>query len=111
MENYGGFQNKMDYAKAPEFTNTYTREQYGWLCDLINQYGDKKGLQLIGEKFEKTQDLTAKAMAALLQPLVNCANLLVAYTAQLTLPAWSLLSNLLRIRTEVERYQLHLSIY
>ena len=75
----------MDYAKAPEFTNTYTREQYGWLCDIVNQYGDKKGFQLIEEKFEKTQDLTAKAMAALLQPLVNCANLLVADTAQLTL--------------------------
>ena len=67
------------------------------MCDIVNQYGDKKGFQLIEEKFEKTQDLTAKAMAALLQPLVNCANLLVAYTAQLTLPAWSLLSNLLRI--------------
>ena len=54
------------------------------MCDLIDQYGDKKGFQLIEEKFEKTQDLTAKAMAALLQPLVNCANLLVADTAQLT---------------------------
>ena len=53
----------MDYAKAPEFTNTYTREQYGWLCDIVNQYGDKKGFPLIEEKFEKTQDLTAKAMA------------------------------------------------
>ena len=54
------------------------------MCDIVNQYGDKKGFQLIEEKFEKTQDLTAKAMAALLQPLVNCANLLVADTAQLT---------------------------
>jgi len=81
----GATQSKIEYAKAPESQNTYAREQYGWLCDLVNQYGDKKGFQLIEEKFEKNDSLTARAMAALLQPLANCANLLVADTAQLTL--------------------------
>eukprot|EP00090_Calanus_glacialis_P047045 TRINITY_DN9530_c0_g1_i3.p1 TRINITY_DN9530_c0_g1~~TRINITY_DN9530_c0_g1_i3.p1 ORF type:complete len:2633 (-),score=502.34 TRINITY_DN9530_c0_g1_i3:271-7929(-) len=85
QENTTGTQSKIEYAKAPESQNTYAREQYGWLCDLVNQYGDKKGFQLIEEKFEKNENLTARAMAALLQPLANCANLLVADTAQLTL--------------------------
>jgi len=76
---------KQEYARAPEAQNSYTRDQYGWLCDLVNQFGDKKGFTLIEEKFEKTDELTARAMAALLHPLANCANLLVPDTAQLTL--------------------------
>ena len=54
----------------------------GWLCDLINQFGDKKGFQLIEEKFSKTDNLTARTMSSLLQPLANCAELLVGETAR-----------------------------
>ena len=76
---------RSEYAKAPDTPNTYNREQYGWLCDLINQFGDKKGFSLVEEKFEKTDELTARAMAALLHPLANCANLLLPEMAQCSL--------------------------
>jgi len=77
QDTFGGSQNAKEYARPPETHLSYTREQYGWLCDLINQFGDKGGFKLIEEKFEKADNLTAKTMSALLQPLANCAELVV----------------------------------
>ena len=65
--------------------NSDKQEQYGWLCDLINQFGDKKGFSLVEEKFEKTDELTARAMAALLHPFANCENLLLPEMARCSL--------------------------
>ena len=67
-----------DYARPPETT----RDQCDWLCDLINQFCDKKGFQLIKEKFAKADNLTASTMSELLQPLTNCAELLVGETTR-----------------------------
>ena len=72
---------QVDYARSPD-TNTYTKDSFGWLVDLINAFGDKEGLDMIREKFEKSEKLTAKEMSALLQPLGNCANLLVPETVK-----------------------------
>ena len=77
QDTFGGAQNAKEYARPPETHMSYTREQYGWLCDLINQFGDKGGFKLIEEKFENPDNLTAKTMSALLQPLANAAELVV----------------------------------
>jgi ubiquitin carboxyl-terminal hydrolase 9/24 len=54
-----------------------SREQYGWLCDFINQFGEKEGFRLIEEKFAAESNQTARVMSALLLPLSGCAPLLV----------------------------------
>jgi len=55
-----------------------TRERYGWLCDLINHFGDKNGFKLIRDNIEKSREpLTAKTMSSMLMPLANCAPMLI----------------------------------
>ena len=73
---------QMDYARSPEGGSSYNRDSYGWLVDLINMFGDKKGFQMIEEKFGRDEKLTAREMSALLQPLGNCASLLVSDTVK-----------------------------
>ena len=73
---------QMDFARSPDNNSAYIKESYGWLVDLINMFGDKKGFQMIEEKFEKTEKMTAKEMSSLLQPFANCATLLVPDTAK-----------------------------
>ena len=51
------------------------KDPYGWLVDLLNQFGAKNGFGYIQDLFEKG-DLDAVAMAAILKPLGNCAELL-----------------------------------
>ena len=41
---------------------------YGWLCDLINRFGDGHGFEMVIECLSR-EDITCKGMAALLQPL------------------------------------------
>ena len=72
--------NNVDFARSPESSNSFTKDSYGWLVDLINMFGDKKGFQIIEEKFDKSEKLTAKEMSSLLQPFGNCAMLLVPDT-------------------------------
>ena len=96
------FVTRSEYAKVLvvlETPNTYNREQHGWLCVLINQFGEKKGISLVEDKFEKTDELmTARAMAALLHPFANCENLFCRRWPGAASPhAWSLCSSLLRI--------------
>ena len=80
------FVTRSEYAKALETPNTYNREQHGWLCVLINQFGEKKGISLVEDKFEKTDELmTTRAMAALLHPFANCENLLLPEMARCSL--------------------------
>ena len=86
---------QVDYARSPD-TNTYTKDSFGWLVDLINAFGDKEGLDMIREKFEKSEKLTAKEMSALLQPLGNCANLLVPETVKTQLSSCMETERLLR---------------
>jgi hypothetical protein len=45
------------------------------LCDLINQFGDKGGFDLISGCMDK-EDASVRDMAALLTPISNCAELL-----------------------------------
>ena len=70
-----------DYARSPEVGSAYSKDSYGWLVDLINIFGEKKGFQAVQDKFEKSEKLSAREMAALLQPLANCANLILRETA------------------------------
>lgn len=51
------------------------KDPYGWLVDLLNQFGAKNGFGYIQDLFEKG-DLDAVSMAAILKPLGNCAGLL-----------------------------------
>ena len=76
---------QMDYARSPDSNSSYNRDSYGWLVDLINMFGDKKGFEILAEKFEKCEKLAAKEMSAMLQPLGNCASLLVQDTVKLHL--------------------------
>jgi hypothetical protein len=36
-----------DFAKPMSATDSFTRDQYGWLCDLVNQFGDEHGFELV----------------------------------------------------------------
>ena len=72
---------QVDYARSPESGSSYNKDSYGWLVDLINMFGDKKGFHAIQEKFEKSEKLSAREMSSLLQPLANCANLILRDTA------------------------------
>ena len=54
---------------------------YGWLCDLINLFGERRGFELIKTIFDKEpasaeDSLTARSMAALLNPVAQCAELI-----------------------------------
>lgn len=86
----GSSEVKTVYAEAAEAVNNHGgiysgsssnsssgREQYGWLCDLVNQFGEKDGFRLIEEKFTAPVTPTAQVMSALLLPLSGCAPLLV----------------------------------
>ena len=65
------------------------RESYGWLCDIINRFGDQQGFEKINNYFTSAKDrsldqntsssliLNARSMAALLQPIANAAPVLV----------------------------------
>ena len=48
---------------------------YGWLCDLINQFGDGNGFNMIVECC-KRDSVTARQLTALIQPLANAARIL-----------------------------------
>ena len=50
------------------------KDPYGWLVDLLNQFGAKNGFGYIQDLFEKG-DLDPVSMAAILKPLGNCAEL------------------------------------
>ena len=50
------------------------QDPYGWLVDLLNHFGAKNGFGLIQDAFEK-DDMDPVAMAAILRPLGNCAEL------------------------------------
>ena len=77
----GKFDGRPVYAEAPESSGLYggssSRERYGWLCDFINQFGEKDGFRLIEEKFSLSENQTARVMSALLIPLSGCAPLIV----------------------------------
>ena len=46
--NDGGVRNPAkDYAKPFLSSEAFSRDQYGWLCDLINQFGDQQGFDLV----------------------------------------------------------------
>lgn len=53
----------------------YQKDPYGWLVDLLNQFGAKNGFGLIQDAFEN-EDLDPVSMSALLKPLGYCAELL-----------------------------------
>lgn len=75
-----------DFSHPPR--ENFNRSPYGWLCDLINQFGTKGGFDKICECFnreenggeeeeDKEKSLNVPAMAALLGPIANCADMLI----------------------------------
>ena len=47
-EGAGGSRNPVkDWAKPLLASESFSRDQYGWLCDLINQFGDQNGFELV----------------------------------------------------------------
>ncbi|CAF1524803.1 unnamed protein product, partial [Rotaria sp. Silwood1] len=53
--------------------SVYNRnEPYGWLCEIINRFVLKDGIQNLKEQFKCEQPLTAIEYNALLSPFVNC---------------------------------------
>ncbi len=63
---------------SPRFSHPprdlFSRSQYGWLCDIINMFGERGGFALIKDCFQQT--LAPSEMAALLTPPANCADML-----------------------------------
>jgi ubiquitin carboxyl-terminal hydrolase 9/24 len=62
---------RTEYARAAGITSN----RYGWLCDLINQFGDGDGFKILADCFRQ-ENVTARDMAALLRPLGNSAEVL-----------------------------------
>ena len=62
---------KADYA----LIHDHVMNNYGWLCDMINRFGDGEGFEMILRCLNR-EEITCKEMAALLQPLANTADLL-----------------------------------
>ena len=60
-----------------EFTKVMQHmiNNYGWLCDLINKFGDGKGFDMISDCLNR-EDVTCKETAMLLQPLANICDLM-----------------------------------
>ena len=48
---------------------------YGWLCDLINRFGDGGGFDLINQCLQR-DGITGKEIAALLNVCANCSNVI-----------------------------------
>ena len=69
----------VDYAQPPKSVETFRRDTYGWLCDLINLFGDRGGFASISRYFGDGE-LTLRSMAALLLPVANATDVLVADT-------------------------------
>ena len=78
----------IDYAKPANVPNeNFNRDSYGWLCDIINRFGDQQGFEKISNYFTPSKDqtsdqntsslLNARSMAALLQPIANAAPVLM----------------------------------
>ena len=62
---------QVEYALIHE----HVMNNYGWLCDLINSFGNGEGFEMILRCLNR-DEITCKEMAALLQPLANTADLL-----------------------------------
>ncbi|CAF0953347.1 unnamed protein product [Adineta ricciae] len=58
--------------------SVYNRnEPYGWLCQIINRFVSKDGIQNLKKQFKADQPLTALEYNALLSPFVNCMDYIV----------------------------------
>ena len=65
-----------DQANEIEYTRVKSGScSYGWLCDLINKFGDAGGFDLICKCLD-SENITGKEIAALLKPFANCACIL-----------------------------------
>ena len=52
------------------------RENYGWLRDMINKFGERGGFDLLASRCAAAEELTVRDLAALISPLANCCELL-----------------------------------
>jgi len=77
-----------DFAHPPK--DLFVRSRYGWLCDLINAFGEKGGFDLIYARFDKDEEdkpLSAQEMAALLGTVASCSEMLEKDAVQKPLAA------------------------
>ncbi|CAF4075236.1 unnamed protein product, partial [Rotaria magnacalcarata] len=59
-------------SSSPTFSVYNRNEPYGWLCEIINRFILKDGIQNLKIQFKSEQPLTALEYNALLSPFVNC---------------------------------------
>ncbi|CAF1420031.1 unnamed protein product, partial [Adineta steineri] len=65
-------------SPSPSTFSVYNRsEPYGWLCQIINRFVLKDGIQNLKEQFKSEQSLTALEYNALLSPFVNCMDYII----------------------------------
>ena len=79
----------LDFARPPNTANdNFSRDSYGWLCDIVNRFADQQGFEKINNYFLQSSSgdkspatdaspINARCMAALLQPIANAAPVLV----------------------------------
>lgn len=67
-------QSNVEFARPSEDTMG-RKQQYQWLVELINQFGQKGGFRLVQECFQ-TRTLNVREMAALIAPVSKCVELL-----------------------------------
>ena len=58
-----------------EFTDTSSSHDYGWLCDLIQRFGQGDGFKMIASCV-CDRELTSKELTSLMKPLAHCAMIL-----------------------------------
>ena len=51
------------------------RDNYGWLRDMINKFGERGGFDLLASR-AGAEEATVRDLAALIAPLANCCELL-----------------------------------
>ena len=56
-------------------SNCGIRENFGWLRDMINKFGERGGFDLLASR-AGAEEATVRDLATLIAPLANCCELL-----------------------------------
>eukprot|EP00095_Tigriopus_kingsejongensis_P003305 maker-scaffold355_size198070-snap-gene-0.39 protein:Tk03305 transcript:maker-scaffold355_size198070-snap-gene-0.39-mRNA-1 annotation:"ubiquitin carboxyl-terminal hydrolase 24 isoform x8" len=67
---------------AQPIKNTLRRNEYEWLCDLINLFGERQGFETWADLIVRGENVDVRTLAALITPLGGCAELLVKETVE-----------------------------
>ena len=54
----------------------------GWLVDLVNQFGQANGFQILMERFSENSALSVPVVAAMIKPFGLCYEVLTPHTVQ-----------------------------